>query len=183
MAKKSKDLTEKQRKVFDFIVSHKEEKGFPPTVLEIQNEFGYRSSTIVTKYLRALQKKGYVILHKNVSRGIEVLKKEEELFGIGKTKSLLVDNKYFPGAIFGMLAKENIGEIQYGDVVVVGKAMYPLRFAVILVVSVDEQVHIVRYLGGKEKSITKFGNLTDSVKVIGQVIGIMRRTNFDAEDK
>ena len=51
-----KDLTEKQRKVLDFIENFQEKEGMAPTVSEISEFFGIKSSTAFA-HLKALERK------------------------------------------------------------------------------------------------------------------------------
>ena len=53
-------LTDRQRKVFDFIRDHIEDKGWPPTVREIGNHMGIASPNGVKAHLLALEKKGWI---------------------------------------------------------------------------------------------------------------------------
>lgn len=69
-------LTEKQRRVLDFIIG-RVKAGRPPTVREIGEQFGMRSTGTVRDYLSALEKKGYIRRSERSSRGIELLGLEE----------------------------------------------------------------------------------------------------------
>src|SRR5690606_38879364 len=53
-------LTEKQRAVLDFIIESIQDRGYPPTLREIGNQFGIRSTNGVNDHLRALERKGYL---------------------------------------------------------------------------------------------------------------------------
>ena len=53
-------LTERQRKVLDFIQSAISEQGYPPTLREIGNFMSIRSTNGVNDHLRALERKGYL---------------------------------------------------------------------------------------------------------------------------
>ena len=68
------ELTKRQRAVFEYIRSSISERGFPPTVAEIQSEFSFASPTSAVDHLRALSKKGFIRVHRGVSRGIELLR-------------------------------------------------------------------------------------------------------------
>ena len=57
--KTMKGLTEKQRKVLEFIESFEETNGMAPTVYEIAENFSVKTSTIFS-HLRALQRKKYL---------------------------------------------------------------------------------------------------------------------------
>jgi repressor LexA len=53
-------LTERQRDILDFISSSIQERGFPPTLREIGEHFGIKSTNGVNDHLKALEKKGYL---------------------------------------------------------------------------------------------------------------------------
>jgi repressor LexA len=72
---RSNELTDRQKQIYDFLVAHLHEHGFPPTVREICAEFGIRSTKGVTDHLTALQKKGFIKKHPEASRGIEILRR------------------------------------------------------------------------------------------------------------
>jgi repressor LexA len=53
-------LTERQKAILDFITQSIEERGYPPTLREIGEHFGIRSTNGVNDHLRALEKKGHL---------------------------------------------------------------------------------------------------------------------------
>jgi len=53
-------LTEIQKQVYGFIKEHIQDKGFPPTIREIQNNFNYKSANSVVVHLKKLRNKGYI---------------------------------------------------------------------------------------------------------------------------
>lgn len=53
-------LTERQREILDFITSSITERGYPPTLREIGEHFGIRSTNGVNDHLKALEKKGHL---------------------------------------------------------------------------------------------------------------------------
>ncbi len=75
-------LTARQSQVLDFIKQHIKEQGIAPTRSEIALAMGFRSKTAAVDHLKALQKKGYVHLHSERSRGIKVLVEEDEDEGL-----------------------------------------------------------------------------------------------------
>lgn len=68
----SKDLTDKQQMIFEFIKTEINDSGFPPTVREIGDRFGI---TVKGAYdhLKAIEKKGFIRTEQNKSRAIVVL--------------------------------------------------------------------------------------------------------------
>jgi repressor LexA len=67
------ELTAEQNRVFSFIVRHRAETGFPPTVREIAEKLGYKSPNNVRQHLRLIEQKGYIRVLAGKARGIEVL--------------------------------------------------------------------------------------------------------------
>lgn len=69
-------LTERQRTILNFIEQFREESGYPPTLRQIGKQFGIASTFGVKRHLEALEKKGYITVENNASRGINLLKME-----------------------------------------------------------------------------------------------------------
>ncbi len=65
-------LTKRQTEILDLIKSHTEETGFPPTRAEIARTFGFRSPNAAEEHLRALARKGAIVITPGASRGIRV---------------------------------------------------------------------------------------------------------------
>src|SRR5919202_153685 len=55
----AKGLTERQRKILEFIIDFQKHNGFPPTIRELGEAFGIGSLRGVTVHLDALTRKGY----------------------------------------------------------------------------------------------------------------------------
>lgn len=55
-----KDLTFRQQQVLTFIQNRSAEQGFWPSIREIQEEFGFKSTNAVVGHLRALERKGFI---------------------------------------------------------------------------------------------------------------------------
>ncbi len=53
-------LTERQQQILDFITGSINERGFPPTLREIGEHFGIKSTNGVNDHLKALEKKGHL---------------------------------------------------------------------------------------------------------------------------
>ena len=53
-------LTDRQKKVLDFIQREQRDKGFTPSTREIQSHFRFASQTSVMQYIAALEKKGFL---------------------------------------------------------------------------------------------------------------------------
>ncbi len=68
----SKELTEIQKNILNFIIDQKTGRGIPPTLAEIAVYFGYKNRATVQQHLAALEKKGYIKRNPRLSRGIEL---------------------------------------------------------------------------------------------------------------
>lgn len=64
-------LTEKQQSVYNFIIKQMSE-GFPPTVREICNETGIKSTSTVHAILGVLEDEGYIVRDAKNSRAIKI---------------------------------------------------------------------------------------------------------------
>src|SRR3954470_9936435 len=53
-------LTDRQKEVLEFIQQSIESRGYPPTLREIGEHMGIRSTNGVNDHLKALEKKGYL---------------------------------------------------------------------------------------------------------------------------
>ncbi len=67
-----KDLTNRQRKVLDFITNYLRDTGYPPTIREIAGEFRI-SSKGAYDHLVAIEKKGYIRRDPAKPRAIELM--------------------------------------------------------------------------------------------------------------
>ncbi|HNH93920.1 MAG TPA: repressor LexA, partial [Accumulibacter sp.] len=67
---RSSSLTVRQQEVLDFIRNTMEVLGAPPTRAEIANAFGFASHNGAEEHLRALARKGVILLEPGSARGI-----------------------------------------------------------------------------------------------------------------
>jgi len=72
-------LSERQRKILEFIKSFTLANGYPPTIREIGEATDISSTSVVNYNLNALQKEDYIIRDRTVSRGIRLKESLEEL--------------------------------------------------------------------------------------------------------
>lgn len=64
-------LTERQRKVLDFITSNLDTNGCPPTLREISGHIATKGTATAIAHLEALERKGYIV-RRSGSRGIAI---------------------------------------------------------------------------------------------------------------
>lgn len=65
------DLTDRQREVYDFLVSFWRTRGYPPSIREVASHFEFKSTRAVVDHLGALERKGWIIRTRERSRAIE----------------------------------------------------------------------------------------------------------------
>ena len=66
-------LTPRQRKVYEFIVTNVDERGYPPSVREIADQVGLSSTSSVHYQLRALEDKGFIRRDPRRPRALEIV--------------------------------------------------------------------------------------------------------------
>src|SRR5512132_3769091 len=66
-------LTERQEKILSFIKKSIQDQGYPPTIREIGEHFGIRSTNGVNDHLKALERKGYLMRGELKSRALSVI--------------------------------------------------------------------------------------------------------------
>jgi repressor LexA len=74
----SKELTERQESILNFIKQFVQETGYPPTLREIGKNFGISSTFGVKRHLEALVKKGFLNIESNASRGIALVRNDSD---------------------------------------------------------------------------------------------------------
>ncbi len=71
---KMQKLTDRQRAVLQFIADSIGDRGYPPTLREIGNHLGIKSTNGVNDHLRALERKGYLTREDMKSRTLRLLR-------------------------------------------------------------------------------------------------------------
>jgi repressor LexA len=72
--KRSKDLSERQKKILDVLARFQEQFGYPPSIREICDQANISSTSVVNYYLEQLEGMGYIQRDGRVSRGIRLIK-------------------------------------------------------------------------------------------------------------
>src|SRR5438874_5318282 len=130
-------LTERQEKILTFIKRSIQEQGYPPTIREIGEHFGIRSTNGVNDHLKALERKGYLMRGELKSRALSVIeggrfprisRRELSPAGGGGAVEVPVVGKVAAGE--PILAQENITDHVRIDSVLLGdsgKRVFALR--------------------------------------------------------
>lgn len=112
----SDGLTPRQREILDFIRNTLEVLGAPPTRAEIAGAFGFASPNAAEQHLKALAKKGAIILDPRSARGIRLV----EQLGLPLVGSVAAGSP--------ILAVENqLGRVQLDSALFSPKADYLLK--------------------------------------------------------
>lgn len=72
------DLSKQQIAIFNFIKAEVKKKGYPPSVREICNAVGLKSTSTVHGHMTKLESKGYIRRDSTKPRAIELLVQDEE---------------------------------------------------------------------------------------------------------
>lgn len=104
------DLSKQQIAIFNFIKTEVKKKGYPPSVREICNAVGLKSTSTVHGHMTKLESKGYIRRDSTKPRAIELLVQDEE-----DSLELTPETSYVPvvGSVTAgqpILAVENIEE-------------------------------------------------------------------------
>jgi repressor LexA len=73
-----KKLSDKQRRIISYIDRFLSDKGYPPSIRDIQAGCGISSTSVVDYNLNILESKGHIRRHAEVSRGIKLLTKTSD---------------------------------------------------------------------------------------------------------
>ena len=98
------DLSEKQGQVLKYLTDFNIKHGFPPTIRELCDHFGFKSLNTAHFHLRSLEKKGHIQIHPGKGRGITLPKARR----LSKRKMPVVGRI---AAGTPVLALENIEEV------------------------------------------------------------------------
>jgi repressor LexA len=129
-------LTKRQEQTLDFIRKSIEERGYPPTLREIGESMGIRSTNGVNDHLRALERKGYLRREDMKSRALKLV--EEPTAPSVAVRASASDEDMVEIAVLGrvaaglpLLAEENVVDTVRVDRMLVrgGRDVFGLRVA------------------------------------------------------
>jgi repressor LexA len=70
-------LTQRQREIYEFVLSYAEDRGYPPTVREIGEAVGLASPSTVHAHLANLERAGYLRRDPTKPRALELVRREQ----------------------------------------------------------------------------------------------------------
>jgi repressor LexA len=122
-------LTKRQLQTLDFIKHSIENRGYPPTLREIGESMGIRSTNGVNDHLRALERKGYLRREDMKSRALRLVSREPEPVPASDDASLDVQILGRVAAGLPLLAEENVVDTVRVDRMLVrgGRDVFGLR--------------------------------------------------------
>jgi len=122
----ARDLTARQREIFEFIKDMIRHKGRPPSIREVGEQFTIRSTNGVRAVLEALERKGYIRRDRYTSRGIEILKEAGEMVVSGRFREIQWVGRVAAGT--PIWAEENIeGSFLIDSDFVPGEEVFSLK--------------------------------------------------------
>ena len=103
-------LTERQRQALEYITECLHARGYPPTLREIGEHMGIRSTNGVNDHLKALERKGYLVREELKSRALRPVDLSEARSGIGAANDERVEISIVGRVAAGepILAEENV---------------------------------------------------------------------------
>ncbi len=78
MARRSPGLSERHRKIMQFLTKFQDENGYSPSIRQIGDSIDVKSTSLVDYYLTQLQEMGYIEREDRISRSIRVLQPVHE---------------------------------------------------------------------------------------------------------
>jgi repressor LexA len=110
-------LTDRQRAVLSYISNSIQERGYPPTLREIGNHLGIRSTNGVNDHLRALERKGYLTREDMKSRTLRPTDLAERLCGThARRAEAAIDDDMIEIPIVGRVAAgQPLEAIEYSE--------------------------------------------------------------------
>jgi len=77
MARRSEGLSNRHKKIIKFLTEFQENSGYSPSIREIGESIGVKSTSLVDYYLKQLEDMGYITREQHISRSICLLRPAE----------------------------------------------------------------------------------------------------------
>ena len=108
--KRSKGLSERQKRILEVLESFQDQYGYPPSIREICNKADISSTSVVNYYLDQLEEMGHIERDRRVSRGMRLIKPISEA-----TSSVTDPIKQAAQSINELLQIPVVGRIAAGE--------------------------------------------------------------------
>jgi repressor LexA len=192
-------LKPKEQKVYDYIVRSVRDNGFAPSVRDIMNDLGYKSTSTVHMYLNRLDMLGYINKEDGKSRAISIAADDVPLvtavpvFGTVTAGQPILAEENFEGYIgyigrvpaeemFALKVKGesmiNVGILD-GDMIVAEKTCYAEN-GEIVVALIENEATVKRFFREsghyrlQPENDTMEPIIVDEVLILGKVVAIQR---------
>jgi len=196
---RKKRITDKERKVFEFIKNYVDENNYAPTVRDIQEEFGLKSTSTAHRYIITLSEKGLLERENNCNRAIRIkgYKTSTTVPVVGTVTAgqpitaieyidsyltLSLDRK-FSGKLFALKVRGesmiNIG-IFDGDTVIVEQTDVASNGDVVVALVNDDEATVKTFYKEdghyrlQPENDTMEPIIVNEVKILGKVVALMR---------
>lgn len=199
------ELTPREKAVLDFIARNVRVKGYPPSVREIGQAVGLKSSSTVHGYILRLEKKGYLRRDPTKPRALELCDERADIIRrgvlvapmLGRVAAgqpiLAVENveyllplstEFFGEGDYFLLTIRGESMIEAGilpDDIVVVRQQNTAENGDIVVALLEDEATVKRFYKEKGRIRLQPENramepiIVDSVEILGKVIGLMRR--------
>ena len=197
-------LTERQRRVLEYIKEHILDRGYPPTVREVAERFGYKSPLAAKLHIDALVRKGYLRKTPSVSRGLEAvglrpydalripvlgdIRAGEPILADSNIEEYIsLDRKIFRTE--GGFGLKVIGDsmkdagILEGDIVILNPDIEALSGDIVVALLGDDEATVKRFFpaGGKVRLQPENPEMEPmlldpaDVRILGKVVGLVRQ--------
>jgi len=167
--KRSKGLSDRQKRILEVIEQFQNQFGYPPSIREICERATISSTSVVNYYLEQLEEMGFIERDRRVSRGVRLLKPLSDAVG-AVTKPVKIATQ----AIHDMLRIPVVGRIAAGE-------LMPIPASDFAYYDPDTSVDIARsLLPSREKSDELFAlevqgdSMIDAMVNDGDIV-IMKR--------
>src|SRR5665647_2655244 len=74
MARRSEGLSERHRKIMEFLTRFQEQNGYCPSIRQIGDSISVKSTSLIDYYLNQLQQMAFIERDQHVSRSIRILR-------------------------------------------------------------------------------------------------------------
>lgn len=197
-----KKLTSRQATILKYIQKVIEDRGYPPSVREIGEAVGLKSSSTVHTHLVNLEKKGYIRRDPTKPRAIEVLKNKPSVVQVpvvGRVAAgkpiLAIENieSTFPLPTSFLKSKKDVFMLTTKGDSMINAGIYDGDYLVVCQQQTAEDGDIVvALLNGEDATVKRFFKEEDSIRlqpendlmepirskdvmILGKVIGVFRK--------
>lgn len=185
-------LTQRQKDIYEFLKDKILNRGYGPTVREIGNHFGIRSPNGVMCHLKALEKKGLITRESHMSRAIQLAEPPQNRLSLPYAGLLVDGQKIQVGdsserADFADLfdSEDNccvrVGvnypaiHVSEGDTLVVDRGVQSVTGNIVVALDSMGSARVCRDTGDRLECLGADGSLSNSERVLGVVVAVIRR--------